>query len=78
MPIPGRFWAELSIDFITEHPPTDTEQATNSMVITDRMAKGVNIQNMNDVSAEVVAARLLSKYGRIISHRAAAQAFYCI
>lgn len=62
MPIPERIWAEISIDFITELPPTGTQQATNCMVITDRMTKGVILQDMKDVSAEAVAERFVKCY----------------
>ncbi len=59
LPIPERIWAEISIDFITELPPTGKEGATNCMVITDRLTKGVILEDMADISAEAVAERFL-------------------
>jgi hypothetical protein len=59
LPIPGRMWSELSIDFITELPPTGPDGATNLMVITDRLFKNVIFEHMETITAEAVAERLL-------------------
>ncbi len=55
LPIPDRIWAELSIDFITELPPTGPEAATNLVVVTDRLTKGVILGALNNISSEAVA-----------------------
>jgi transposase InsO family protein len=55
LPIPQRIWAELSMDFITELPPTAHRGATNLMVITDRLTKSVILVSMVETTAERVA-----------------------
>jgi hypothetical protein len=35
LPIPECIWGEISIDFITDLPPSERDKATNCMVITD-------------------------------------------
>ncbi len=55
LPIPDRIWAELSIDFITELPPTGPKAATNLVVVTDRLTKGVILGALDDISSEAVA-----------------------
>ncbi|KAI1687666.1 Pol protein [Pyrenophora tritici-repentis] len=62
LPIPERIWGELSIDFITDLPPSGRDDATNCMVVTDRLTKGVELEGMHDISAEAVAQRLLERH----------------
>src|SRR6266516_5561657 len=59
LPIPERIWAETSIDFITDLPPSGRDQATNCMVITDRLTKGVILEDMDDISTDAVARKLI-------------------
>lgn len=59
LPIPERIWAEISIDFITGLPPSGPEQATNIMVITDRLSKNVIFEPMTLITSEAVAEKLL-------------------
>jgi hypothetical protein len=40
LPIPERIWQEISIDFVTDLPPTIGTQSTVLLVITDRLGKG--------------------------------------
>jgi RNase H-like domain found in reverse transcriptase/Reverse transcriptase (RNA-dependent DNA polymerase)/Integrase zinc binding domain len=55
LPIPQRIWAEISVDFITDLPPTGDQGATNCMVITDRLTKGVILVAMESTTADAVA-----------------------
>src|SRR5216117_42586 len=58
LPIPDRHWTELSIDFITDLPPSRTSGATNIMVITDRLSKSVIYEPMTSITAEATARAL--------------------
>lgn len=58
LPIPARIWSELSIDFITDLPPSGPDQATFMMVVTDRLSKNVIFEPMASTTAEAVAKRL--------------------
>lgn len=62
MPIPERIWGEISIDFITDLPPSGRDEATNCMVITDRLTKGVELEGMDDISSEAAAKRLFERH----------------
>ena len=53
LPIPQRIWAEISMDFITDLPPSGPNGVTNCLVITDRLTKGVILIGMSDITAEV-------------------------
>lgn len=58
LPIPERIGAELSINYITDLPPSGRDKATNCMVITDRLTKGIILEAMDDISAETTAKRI--------------------
>ncbi|KAI1506846.1 Pol protein [Pyrenophora tritici-repentis] len=62
LPIPERIWGELSIDFITDLPPSGRDNATNCMVVTDRLTKGIELEGMHDISAQAVAQRLFERH----------------
>jgi hypothetical protein len=62
LPIPHRIWGEISIDFITDLPPSGRDYATNCMVVTDRLTKGVELEGLHDISAEAVAQRLFERH----------------
>lgn len=62
LPIPERIWSEISIDFITDLPPSGRDAATNCMVVTDRLSKGVELESMHDISAQAVAQRLFERH----------------
>jgi hypothetical protein len=62
LPIPERIWSEISIDFITDLPPSGPDNATNCMVVTDRLTKGVELESMHDLSAEAVTQRLFERH----------------
>ena len=55
LPVPERIWAEISMDFITDLPPSGPYDKTNCLVITDRLTKGVILTGMCDTTAESVA-----------------------
>jgi len=62
LPIPERIWGEISIDFITDLPPSGRDDATNCMVVTDRLTKGVELEGIADISSEAVARRLYERH----------------
>ncbi|KJZ68122.1 hypothetical protein HIM_12487 [Hirsutella minnesotensis 3608] len=59
LPIPDRIWSELSIDFVTDLPPTKSSGSTNLMVVTDRLSKSVILTPLKDITAETTARALL-------------------
>ncbi|KAM4057144.1 Pol [Hirsutella rhossiliensis] len=54
-----RIWSELSIDFVTDLPPTKSNGSTNLMVVTDRLSKSVVLESLKDITAETTARALL-------------------
>lgn len=58
LPIGERVASEISLDFITDLPPSGEKDATNCLVITDRLTKGVLLEAMADISAEATAKRI--------------------
>jgi len=60
LPVPSRIWSELSIDFITDLPPTKLIGATNLMVITDRLSKSVIFEPLVEITTDSVARALLT------------------
>ncbi|KAM4060831.1 reverse transcriptase (RNA-dependent DNA polymerase) [Hirsutella rhossiliensis] len=62
LPIPQRIWSEITIDFITDLPPSGKDGATNCMVVTDRLTKGVELEGLHDISSEAVARRLFERH----------------
>jgi hypothetical protein len=60
--IPHRSWKFISIDFITDLPPTGPEKATKMMVITDRLTKGVILERMANITAEACAEVLIRRF----------------
>ncbi|KAJ6437064.1 hypothetical protein O9K51_10361 [Purpureocillium lavendulum] len=59
LPVPERIWSELSIDFVTELPPTKSNGSTNMMVLTDRLSKSVVLESLKDITAETTARALM-------------------
>ncbi|EFZ04205.2 Pol [Metarhizium robertsii ARSEF 23] len=59
LPVPDRIWAEISIDFIVDLPPTSSNGATNMMVITDRLSKNVVLEPMLEITAKRTAKTLM-------------------
>jgi transposase InsO family protein len=57
-----RIWGEISIDFITDLPPSGRDNATNCIVVTDWLTKGVELEGMHDISAKAVAQRLFERH----------------
>ncbi|KAJ6439220.1 retrovirus polyprotein [Purpureocillium lavendulum] len=59
LPVPERIWSELSIDFVTDLPPTKSNGSTNMMVLTDRLSKSVVLESLRDITAETTARALM-------------------
>jgi hypothetical protein len=49
----------------TDLPPSGCDHATNCMVVTDRLTKGVELEGLHNISAEVVAQRLFECHSPI-------------
>ena len=64
LPIPDRFWTELSVDFITDLPQTDESRPRYMMVITDRLSKWVQLEAMESMTADRCAERFLDCWWR--------------
>ncbi|KAJ6436286.1 retrovirus polyprotein [Purpureocillium lavendulum] len=59
LPVPERIWSELSIDFVTDLPPTKSNGSTNMMVLTERLSKSVVLESLKDTTAETTARALV-------------------
>jgi hypothetical protein len=62
LPIPQRIWAEISVDFITDLPPSGLIGATNCLVITDRLTKSVILIGMKETTSEHVAEAFFTHF----------------
>jgi hypothetical protein len=64
LPLPDRIWSEISMDFITDLPPSKDTGATILLVIIDRFAKGtiLILMHVNEWSAEGTAKAFLRWY----------------
>ena len=62
LPIPERLGSELTIDFVTDLPPS--QGCTNVMVITDRLSKDVFMFGTNTMEAEQCAKLFVDRYYR--------------
>jgi hypothetical protein len=62
LPIPERLWRDISMDFVTGLPAS--QGSTNCMVITDRLGKGVILEDLPDIEAETVAKRFMHCFYR--------------
>lgn len=62
LPIPERIGSELTIDFVTDLPPS--KGCTNIMVITDRLSKDIFLFGTNSMSAENCADIFIDRYYR--------------
>ncbi|KAI1002681.1 hypothetical protein K3495_g5518 [Podosphaera aphanis] len=60
LPIPGRVWTEISMDFITELPCS--KGCTNMIVITDRLSKGVIADGLEKIDSKFVAKWFIKNY----------------
>lgn len=60
LPIPQRIWAEISLDFVTDLPPTRSKNLTNLLVITDRLSKNVILEPIKDITSESTAIMLVT------------------
>jgi hypothetical protein len=52
LPVPDRFYSELSIDFITDLPAKGEENPRFLMVITDRLLKSCTLEAIMFMKAE--------------------------
>ncbi|KAM4063256.1 reverse transcriptase (RNA-dependent DNA polymerase) [Hirsutella rhossiliensis] len=59
LPIPDRPRSHLSMDFITDLPPTGLSKARHLWVIVDRLTKAVTLEVMDTMEAEACAKRFL-------------------
>jgi hypothetical protein len=64
LPIPDRIWQEISMDFVTDLPPTPETKSTVLLVITDRLGKGTILLEVppDQWDAEGVANIFLARY----------------
>lgn len=62
LPIPQRIWAEISMDFVTGLPPAKDTNATNCLVVTDRLTKSVILVGMELITADAVADVFLKHF----------------
>jgi hypothetical protein len=53
LPVPKRIWKEVSIDFMTNLPKSNS--CTNLMVVTDRLSKDVVLVGLEDITTDSVA-----------------------
>ncbi|XP_044714772.1 integrase core domain-containing protein [Hirsutella rhossiliensis] len=64
LPIPDRPRSHLSMDFITDLPPTGPSKARYLWVIVDRLTKAVTLEVMDNMEAEPCANRFLQCHYR--------------
>jgi hypothetical protein len=64
LPIPERFYCELSIDFITDLPARKKGDPRYLMVITDRLAKTVTLEDMITMDAPTCAKKFVRVHWR--------------
>jgi hypothetical protein len=64
LPIPDRFYSELSIDFMTDLPAKEKDDPRYLMVITDRLSKAVTLEAMTTMDAEACAERFVQSHYR--------------
>ncbi|KAM4056428.1 reverse transcriptase (RNA-dependent DNA polymerase) [Hirsutella rhossiliensis] len=64
LPIPDRPRSHLSMDFITDLPPTGPRKARYLWVIVDRLTKAVTLEVMDNMEAEPCAKRFLQCHYR--------------
>ena len=62
LPIPERIGSDLTIDFVTDLPPS--EGCTNIMVITDRLSKDIFIFGTKSMTSEKCAEIFVDRYYR--------------
>jgi transposase InsO family protein len=64
LPIPDRFWQQISIDFMTNLPAENSQAPRFLMVITDRLSKYVQLEAMTSMTAEACATRFRDVWWR--------------
>ena len=60
LPVPARIWDDISMDFIVDLPPTKPSGATNLLVITDLLSKGVKLVPMVKITAQATAQAIVN------------------
>lgn len=64
LPIPQRFWTDISIDFMTDLPAAKKGDNRYLMVITDRLQKGCVLEAMPSMDARLCAERFAKCWWR--------------
>ena len=64
LPVPDRFFSELSVDFMTEMPAKKKGDPQYLMVITDRLTKAVTLEAMSSMKAEDCAEQFVQAHYR--------------
>jgi hypothetical protein len=64
LPVPDRFWKQISIDFMIDLPARNKEAPRYLMVITDRLSKYVQLEAMHSMGAEECALRFRDVWWR--------------
>jgi transposase InsO family protein len=64
LPIPERFWSDISIDFMTDLPSHEEGGPRYLMVITDRLSKYVQLEAMESMKSQTCAARFKEVWWR--------------
>ena len=59
LPIPSRPWSEISLDFITSLPKSQSRGVKNILVVTDRLSKSLIFEPITEITAEATAHSLL-------------------
>ena len=58
LPIPEQIWSELSLDFMTDLP--ESNSYTNIIVVTDRLGKGLELIPIKNLKTEIVARHFIN------------------
>jgi transposase InsO family protein/predicted aspartyl protease len=64
LPIPDRFWSQISMDFMVNLPQEDEGAPRYLLVITDRLSKYIQLEAMTTMTAEACAERFRDTWWR--------------
>lgn len=64
LPIPDRYWKQISMDFMVDLPAKEEDDPRYLMVITDRLSKFVQLEAMTSMTAEACAERFKTCWWR--------------
>jgi len=65
LPIPDQRWEHITMDFLTDLPPSRLSGATYVMIIADRLTKRVHLIPLKRIDAQTVARAFLSEIFRL-------------